>query len=89
METHKHIEAYKELFDHLIDEHGLTLLQAQLDEIIQISARTVIRYNEASEASPFPSTESNCNLQNVSGSAFDRKQLTKEFMRQATKNIGG
>jgi len=32
----RHIEAYQPLFDHLLREHGLILLQSEMDEIIRI-----------------------------------------------------
>jgi hypothetical protein len=79
METHKHIEAYQELFDHMINEHGLTLLQSELDEIIRLSQKTVERYNEASDGSPFVSTESKCNKHGVikSDCEHDYEKITK------------
>ena len=49
MENQKHIEAYQDLFDYLHDEHDLILLQSEMDEIIELSANAVRKYNEASE----------------------------------------
>lgn len=48
MENQKHIEAYQELFNHLHDEHGLILLQSEMDEIIELSENVKLKYNEAS-----------------------------------------
>lgn len=39
VENQKHIEAYHELFDHMINEHGLTLLESEIDEIIKLSQK--------------------------------------------------
>ena len=60
METHEHIMAYYPLFEHMQNEHGLTLLESELQEIIRLSDKVKQNYNEASERSPFPSTDSKC-----------------------------
>lgn len=62
METHEHIMAYYPLFEHMQNEHGLTLLESELQEIIRLSDEVKKRYNKASEGTPQPSTASNCNL---------------------------
>lgn len=62
METHEHIMAYYPLFEHMSKEHGLTLLESELQEIIRLSDEVKKRYNKASEGTPQPSTASNCNL---------------------------
>lgn len=61
MENQKHIEAYQDLFDYLHDEHDLILLQSEMDEIIELSANAVRKYNEASEGSKQQDTEANDN----------------------------
>ena len=61
MENQKHIEAYQDLFEYLHDEHDLILLQSEMDEIIDLSAKAVLKYNEASEGSQQPDTESKFN----------------------------
>ena len=48
METHEHIMAYYPLFEHMQNEHGLTLLESELDEIIRLSDEVKERYNKAS-----------------------------------------
>lgn len=68
MENQKHIEAYQDLFEYLRDEHDLILLQSEMDEIIDLSAKAVRKYNEASVGSQQPDTESKCNKHIVSGS---------------------
>jgi len=80
METQKHIEAYQELFNHMIDEHGLTLLESELQEIIRLSDEVKKRYNEASEISPFPSTESKCNKP-LSGCVLNRKKVLAKCLK--------
>lgn len=62
METHEHIMAYYPLFEHMQNEHGLTLLESELQEIIRLSDEVKKRYNKASEGTPQSSTVSNCNL---------------------------
>lgn len=47
MENQKHIEAYQDLFNCLYN-HGLILLQSEMDEIIDLSQKAVEKYNEAS-----------------------------------------
>lgn len=37
METPEHIEAYQPLFKHMKSEHGLILVQSEMDEIIGLS----------------------------------------------------
>lgn len=49
METQKHIEAYQLLFNHMANQHGLTLLQSEMDEIIQLSKGVVIKYDSISD----------------------------------------
>lgn len=56
METHKHIMAYYPLFEHMKNEHGLTLLESEMHEIIRLSDIVKQKYNEASDGSPFTST---------------------------------
>ena len=73
METHEHIMAYYPLFEHMQNEHGLTLLESELQEIIRLSDEVKQKYNEASEGSPFQSTESKCNKHIVNGSALSKK----------------
>ncbi len=48
MENQKHIEAYQDLFNYL-HEHGLILLQSEMDEIIDLSLKVKEKYNQASE----------------------------------------
>ena len=42
----KHVDAYQELFNHMNEEHGLTLLESEMDEIIRLSLMFVEKYNE-------------------------------------------
>ncbi len=51
METQKHIEAYQDLFNHMSENYGLTLLQSEMDEIINLSFEVTVKYNAASEQS--------------------------------------
>ena len=88
MENQKHIEAYQELFDHMANEHELTLLQSELDEIIRLSKKTIEKYNEASEGKDITDElpDGNCNKPHVTGSAsIDFKKLRKEFMQEVHK----
>lgn len=73
MENQKHIEAYQDLFDYLHDEHDLILLQSEMDEIIELSANAVRKYNEASEGSKQPDTEANDNKHAVIKSVCECK----------------
>ena len=59
MENQKHIEAYQDLFDHMMNEHGLTLLQSELDEIMMLSQKAVEKYNKACEVNPQLDTDAN------------------------------
>lgn len=48
METQEHIMAYFPLFEYMSEEHGLTLLESELQEIIRLSDIVKARYNKAS-----------------------------------------
>jgi len=78
MENQKHIEAYQDLFNYLHDEHDLILLQSEMDEIIDLSIKTVKKYNEASDGKAHTDTESNCNKPHVSGSVVICPNCKKE-----------
>ena len=87
METHEHIMAYYPLFEHMQNEHGLTLLESELQEIIRLSDEVKKKYNEASERTPFPSAESKCNKHFVTNSVCGSSDLgewcvTCEFKKE-------
>jgi len=59
MENQNHIEAYQDLFEYLHDEHDLILLQSEMDEIIDLSAKAVLKYNEACDGELVADTGAN------------------------------
>lgn len=68
METQEHIESYQNLFNHMADEHGLTLLQSEMDEIIRLSKEVVIKYDSISDVSKTELCgKSKCNRQKLDG----------------------
>ncbi len=46
METQEQILAYQPLFEHMNKEHGLILLESEMDEIILLALKTVKAYNK-------------------------------------------
>jgi len=48
MENQKHIEAYQGLFNYL-HEHGLILVQSEMDQIIKLSEKVKLKYNKATQ----------------------------------------
>lgn len=65
METQEHMEAYQELFSHMANEHGLTLLQSEMDEIIRLSKKVVIKYDSVSNVSDFNCADRNNGIEDA------------------------
>lgn len=66
MENQKHIMAYYPLFEHMKNEHGLTLLESELQEIIRLSDIVKQKYNEACVGKPDSDTHGGLGLHGVS-----------------------
>ena len=77
MQTQEQIEAYQPLFSHLVNEHGLVLLQSEMDEIIRLSQKVVKDYDKNLP----PITPEQIKNHNLTVCARCERTYTKEEMK--------